>query len=421
MALNSGKLAGKTAFISGASRGIGRAIALKFARDGANVVIAAKTATAHPKLPGTIYTTAAEVESAGGRALPCIVDIREEDAVRKAVDDAVKTFGGIDILVNNASAISLTGTLETPMKKYDLMNSINARGTYLCSQACLPYLKQSKNGHILNISPPLSMHPVWFKNHTAYTIAKFGMSMCVLGMAEEFREAGVAVNALWPRTAIATAAVEMLGGEDLMSKSRKPEIMSDAAYAMVTRNSRNYTGKFMIDDDVLKECGITNLDEYSWVPGAELAPDYFIDESIEYFMGRSMGTVVEKDTATSNTNPGQVQTVFDQISTAITPELCDQVKAVYMFELTTGGGEEAGSWVVDMKHAPGGVSKDQPSAQAPTCTLVMDCNDFIKMFKGELNSMQAFMSGSLKIKGDMAQALKLEKLMKSVQQPKSKL
>merc|ERR1712168_83123 len=249
--MNTGKLAGYTIFITGASRGIGKAIGLKAAKDGANIVIAAKTAQAHPKLPGTIYTAAKEIEDAGGKCLPCVVDIRDEANVNEAVEEAVKTFGGIDMLINNASAISLTGTLATPMKKYDLMNQVNARGTYLCSRACLPHLlnskKSGKQPHILNISPPLSMKPIWFKNHTAYTIAKYGMSMCVLGMSAELQDSGIAVNALWPKTAIITAAMEMLGGgsDGVAAQCRTPDIMADAAYAILTKPAE-FTGNFVI-------------------------------------------------------------------------------------------------------------------------------------------------------------------------------
>jgi len=413
MALNTGKLAGKTAFISGASRGIGKAIALKFAKDGANVVVAAKTAIAHPKLPGTVYTAAQEIEDAGGKALPCIVDIRDESAVKNSVDEAVKKFGGIDILVNNASAISLTGTLETSMKKYDLMNSINTRGTYLCSQACLPYLKQSKNPHILNISPPLSMNPIWFKNHTAYTIAKYGMSMCAIGMAEEFRDEGIAVNGLWPRTAIATAAVEMLGGEELSSKSRKPDIMADAAYVIVTRNSRNYTGNLTIDDIVLGEIGMTNFDEYAVVPGNELAPDYFIDDALEYF-GLQKSKIL-KPKSSSAPKGDNIQDIFSKMTAIMNEEMVQKVNTIYAFELS-----EAGRYVVDLKNGAGSVIEGSADGVDPSCTLVMSDADFGKMFRGELNSMQAFMTGKLKIKGDMTQAMKLEKLMKTVQ-AKSKL
>ena len=269
-------LKGKTLFITGASRGIGKAIALRAARDGANIVIAAKTTEPHPKLPGTIYTAAEEIEKAGGRALPCMVDIRDEQQIAAAVAKAVETFGGIDILVNNASAISLTGTLDTPMKRYDLMHGINTRGTFACSQACIPYLKKSSNPHILNNSPPLNMEARWFAPHVAYTMAKFGMSMCVLGMAEELKSDGIAVNALWPRTVIATAAVQnLLGGDEAMRGSRSPEIMADAAYAILTKPSREFTGNFCIDEEVLRAEGVTDFSRYQQ-PGAELLPDYFL-------------------------------------------------------------------------------------------------------------------------------------------------
>jgi citronellol/citronellal dehydrogenase len=273
-------LRGKTLFITGASRGIGHAIGLRAAQDGANVVIAAKTTEPHPKLPGTIYTAAEDFEKAGGKALPIAVDIRDDAAVYAAVEKAVATFGGIDILVNNASAISLTGTLETPMKRYDLMHHINTRGTFLCSQACIPHLKKAANAHILNLSPPLSMKEKWFSGHVAYTMAKYGMSMCVLGMAGEFRGAGIAVNALWPRTAIATAAVRnLLGGEAAMRGSRTPEIVADAAYAILNKHSRDAanTGNFYIDEDVLRAEGVTDFTKYAVDPSADLIPDFFVD------------------------------------------------------------------------------------------------------------------------------------------------
>ncbi|MFP2896554.1 SDR family oxidoreductase [Corallococcus sp. 4LFB] len=270
-------LQGKTLFITGASRGIGKAIALRAARDGANIVIAAKTTDPHPKLPGTIYSAAKEIEEAGGKALPCVVDIRDEAQIHAAVAKAVETFGGIDILVNNASAISLTGTLETPLKRFDLMHGINTRGTFACSQACIPYLKKSSNPHILNNSPPLNMEPRWFGPHVAYTIAKYGMSLCALGMAEELKDDGIAVNTLWPRTVIATAAVQnLLGGDDTIKGSRTPEIMADAAYAILTKPSRSFTGNFCIDDEVLRAAGVTHFDKYQSVPGAELLPDFFL-------------------------------------------------------------------------------------------------------------------------------------------------
>ena len=268
-------LKGRTIFITGASRGIGSAIALRCAGDGANVVIAAKTAQAHPKLKGTIHSVAAQVEEAGGHALPLQLDIRDEAAVEAAVRRAVQTFGGIDALVNNASAISLSGTLATPMKRYDLMQDINARGTYACSQACLPYLIKSDNPHILTLSPPLNLDPKWFAPHVAYTIAKYGMSMCTLGMAREFASKGVAVNSLWPRTTIATAAVEVYFPESLQA-SRKPQIMADAAHVILTADSRTTTGNFFIDEDVLRDSGVTDFDRYALNPGGRLQTDLFL-------------------------------------------------------------------------------------------------------------------------------------------------
>ena len=270
-------LKGKTLFITGASRGIGLAIARRAARDGANIVIAAKTSSPHPKLAGTIYSAAEEVEQAGGKALPLMVDIRQDEQLQAAVKQAVERFGGIDILVNNASAISLTGTLETPMKKFDLMFGVNVRGTYATTQACLPELLKAKNPHVLTLSPPLNMKPRWFESHVAYTMAKYGMSMCVLGMAEEFRDKGVAFNALWPRTTIATAAVNMLGGQDMMEASRTVDIMSDAAHAILTRESRSCTGNFFIDEDLLRQTGVTDFDPYLVKPGTQPLPDFFLD------------------------------------------------------------------------------------------------------------------------------------------------
>ncbi len=275
-------LKNKTLFVSGASRGIGLAIAKRAAHDGANIILAAKTAEPHPKLPGTIYTAAEEIVEAGGEALPVICDIRDEENVRNAVNKGVDHFGGIDICINNASAIQLTGTLQTDMKRYDLMNQINARGTFLVSKVCLPHLLKSDNPHILNLSPPLDMDPKWFGPHVAYTMAKFGMSLCVLGMAEEFKDDGVAVNALWPRTAIATAAIKnALGGDEVMNISRFPEIMGDAAYVILTKNSREFTGNFCIDDNLLAENGVTDFSKYADVPFDNLAPDFFVPDDIE--------------------------------------------------------------------------------------------------------------------------------------------
>ena len=275
-------LKNKTLFVSGASRGIGLAIAKRAAKDGANIILAAKTAEPHPKLPGTIYTAAEEIEEVGGKALPVVCDIRDEENVRNAVNKGLGHFGAIDICINNASAIQLTGTLQTDMKRYDLMNQINARGTFLVSKVCLPHLIKSDNPHILNLSPPLDMDPKWFGPHVAYTMAKFGMSLCVLGMAEEFKEEGVAVNALWPRTAVATAAIKnALGGDSIMNISRSPEIMADAAHVILTKNSREFTGNFCIDDNLLADNGVTDFSQYAEVPFAELAPDFFVPDYVE--------------------------------------------------------------------------------------------------------------------------------------------
>jgi citronellol/citronellal dehydrogenase len=274
-------LQGKTLFITGASRGIGLAIALRAARDGANIAIAAKSDRPNPKLPGTIHTAAAEIEAAGGKALPMQVDIRDENLVADAAKRCADRFGGIDILVNNASAISLTGTLETQMKRFDLMFGVNVRGTFVSSQACLPYLKQSaqagRNPHILNLSPPLSMKAQWFAPHVAYTMAKYGMSMCVLGMAQEFKADGIAVNALWPRTIIATAALNVIAMAD-PKLGRTPDIMADAAHAVLTRDAKQCTGNFFIDDEVLRAQGVTDLDKYAVTPGNKnFVPDFFVD------------------------------------------------------------------------------------------------------------------------------------------------
>lgn len=274
-------LAGKRIFITGGSRGIGLAIALRAAKDGASVAIAAKTTEVNPKLPGTIFTAAEEIRAAGGRAFPIQCDIRDEEQIAKAIAQTADEFGGIDILINNASAINLTRTEQTPAKRFDLMFDVNVRGTFLTSQTAIPHLRKSaeegRNPHILNLSPPLSMKPKWFKNNLAYTMAKYGMSMCVLGMSEEFRREGIAVNALWPRTAIDTAALAMIPGVDL-STCRKPEILADAAHAILNRISRDCTGNFFIDDEVLAAEGVTDLDHYSVVPGTtEFLTDFFLD------------------------------------------------------------------------------------------------------------------------------------------------
>jgi len=277
-----GSLTGKTLFITGASRGIGLAIALRAARDGANIAIAAKTTAPHPTLPGTIYTAATEIERVGGRALPIACDIRIDTAVAAAVEATVAHFGGVDICVNNASAIGLTGTLQTPMKRFDLMLGVNVRGTFATSRACLPYLQRAaaagRNPHILNLAPPLNLDPKWFRDHVAYTIAKYGMSLCVLGMAEEFRSDGVAVNALWPRTTIATAALAMLPGMmERIAQTRKPEIVAEAALVIFGRDARTTTGNFFIDEDVLRTAGVSDFEPYAMETGHPLIPDLFVD------------------------------------------------------------------------------------------------------------------------------------------------
>ncbi|XP_061149698.1 hydroxysteroid dehydrogenase-like protein 2 isoform X1 [Syngnathus typhle] len=435
---NGGKLAGRTLFITGASRGIGKAIALKAAKDGANVVIAAKTAQAHPKLPGTIYSAAQEVENLGGKALPCVVDIRDERQVEDAVRKAVDKFGGIDILVNNASAISLTGTLSTPMKKVDLMLGINLRGTYMTSKMVIPHLLKSSSAHILNLSPPLNLNPVWFKNHTAYTMAKYGMSMCVLGMAEEFR-GQIAVNALWPRTAIQTAAMDMLGGEGVAKQCRTADIMADAAYAVLTR-PKTFTGHFLVDEDVLREEGVRDMDQYAvqpgrlhadcpalpclalsavvsrcptdWSAGHPLLPDFFLDETPEALaqqMEQHGATPAFKPPSASATSSpgGPIESTFEVIRGVLNEDLVKSTKALYRFDLS---GEHAGVWFLDLKSGAGSAGPGQPHAE-PDVVMTMDSADFSKMFAGKLKPTMAFMSGKLRIAGDMTLAIKLEKMM----------
>ncbi|KAJ8286479.1 hypothetical protein GJAV_G00039680 [Gymnothorax javanicus] len=407
---NTGKLAGCTLFITGASRGIGKAIALKAAKDGANVVIAAKTAQAHPKLPGTIYTAAEEIEAAGGKALPCVVDVRDEQQISDAVEQAVQKFGGIDILVNNASAINLTGTLQTPMKKVDLMLGINLRGTYLTSKLCIPHLLKSKNAHILNLSPPLNLNPIWFKNHTAYTMAKYGMSMCVLGMAEEFR-GSIAVNALWPKTAILTAAMDMLGGAGVGNQCRKVSIMADAAYSMLSKPT-SYTGNFAIDEDVLRQEGIKDFDVYAVAPGHPLLPDFFLEEApeeLEKKMEEGGASLAFKSGTTTSESPsgGPIAETFKIIKGILSPDVVKSTQGVYKFELS---GDHPGIWYIDLKNDSGSVGSGEPPVKADV-VMSMDSADFTKMFSGKLKPTMAFMSGKLKIKGDMTLAIKMEKMM----------
>ncbi|NWQ78162.1 HSDL2 protein, partial [Columbina picui] len=399
------KLAGCTLFITGASRGIGKAIALKAAKDGANIVIAAKTAEPHRTLPGTIYTAAAEIEAAGGKALPCIVNVREEEQIINAVEKAVKTFGGIDILVNNASAISLTGTLETETKKVNLMMEVNVRGTYLTSKTCLPYLKKSRNPHILNLSPPLNLNPMWFKNHCAYTISKYGMSMCVLGMAEEFK-GEVAVNALWPKTAIHTAAMDMLGGSGVEKQCRKTDILADAAYCILTK-PKSFTGNFIIDEDLLREEGVKDFDVYAIAP----------EKNNVILVGASQTFKEEKKLSgsqpegpkvnTESTSAKPVAETFRVIQGAMSEEYVKTTQGVFQFELS---GNEGGTWYIDLKTKGGSAGFGKPPVTADVF-MSMSSDDFVKMFTGKLKPTLAFMSGKLRIKGNMALALKLEKML----------
>lgn len=404
-------------FITGASRGIGKAIALKAARDGANIVVAAKTAEAHPKLPGTIYTAAAEIEAAGGKALPCIVDVRDEQQVRNAVKAAADKFGGIDIVINNASAISLTNTPMTDMKRYDLMHNINTRGTFLVSKECLPYLQKSSHPHILNISPPLNMSPFWFGMHVAYTMAKYGMSMCVLGMSHEFKDFGIGVNALWPRTAIHTAAIEMLTGPESATWSRKPDIMADAAYEVLCRDPKQATGKFYVDEDVLREAGVNDFTDYACVKenADKLMPDFFLEVPPEiiakYGPLASEGQKKEAAKGAATSKPGgKIEGLFQKIEAMLSEDIVKKTNAVYQFNVK---GDEAGIWHCDLKNGKGAVGKGEPPVPADA-TLTMDGKNFFDMFAGKLKPASAFMTGKLKISGDLKKAMALEKLMGSL-------
>lgn len=403
-------------FITGASRGIGKAIALKAARDGANIVVAAKTAEPHPKLPGTIYTAADEIEKAGGRAFPCVVDVRDEQQVRTAVQQAAAKFGGIDIVVNNASAISLTNTPDTEMKRYDLMHSINTRGTFLVSKECLPYLQKSNHAHILNISPPLSMKAKWFGPHVAYTMAKYGMSMCVLGMAAEFKDRGIAVNALWPRTAIHTAAIEMLTGPDSASWSRKPEIMADAAYVILSREPKQFTGQFFIDDEVLESVGVKDLTDYACVRenADNLMVDFFVEAKGAQGDSASAPEPSAAAAPAADTGDDKIPQLFKKIESLLSPEIVGKTQAVYQFNIS---GDKQSTWFLDLKNGSGACGNGTPPG-APDATLSMNSNNFFDMFSGKLKAAPAYMSGKLKISGDFQKALKLEKLMKAL---KSKL
>jgi len=420
--LNTGKLAGKVIYITGASRGIGLEIAKNAARDGAKIVVAAKTAEPHPKLPGTIYTAAKEIEALGGQALPVVVDVRSEDAIQESVETAVKHFGGIDILINNASAISLTGTQETSMKTFDLMHQINTRGTYLVSKLCLPYLKESaikgRNPHILNNSPPLSMRPIWFKNHVAYTMAKIGMSMCVLGMAEEFKDVGIGVNAIWPKTAIITAAMDMLGGEDISNNCRTPQIMADAAYVILTRDARNFSGNFCVDETVLREIGMTDFSPYLGKGATEenLMPDFFLDEYLVHLGllsddGQDSKPILKETAPPKAAGSGDpIEAVFMKLDAMIDEEIIKKTKSVFTFNVS----DQKSDWYLDLKNGTGGWGKGLGDQKADA-HFTLSSTNFDKMFTGKLKPTTAFMSGKLKISGNMASAMKLEKLMGKLQ------
>jgi len=421
-----GSLKGKTLFISGASRGIGKAIALKAARDGANIIIGAKTATTHHKLAGTIYTAAKEIEEAGGKCLPCVMDVREEEQVKNAIEAGIKAFGGLDICVNNASAISLTGTLETEMKKFDLMMNINTRGTFLASRVCLPHLLKSSNPHILNISPPLNLNPRWFKDHTAYTIAKYGMSLCVLGMAEEFRDKRVAVNALWPRTAIYTAAMDMSAGSQVKANCRTEDIVADAAHVILSQPSASFTGNFLIDDDVLKSVGVTDFESYSCVPGSELMPDFFLDETTKDSKSSSLTFPSSSTSSTSSSSTGssssssssqltetdkKVKEVISNAKKAITPSMMQDVRGYFVLELK-GNDQEISQtqYYLDLKNGTGDAGEGKgPSPPAEPVVMKCSVDDFFGLFSGNLSPTRAFMTGRLKITGSMGQAQRLIK------------
>ena len=386
-------------------------------------MIGAKTADPHPKLKGTIYTAAKEgmvtnwckqilmlltiinaVEDAGGKCLPIQLDIRDEEQVKKAIDATVQKFGGLDVLVNNASAISLTNTSDTTMKRYDLMHSVNARGTFLVSKYASEHLKKSSHGHILTLSPPLDMRPQWFKPHVAYSMAKYGMSMCVLGMAEEFKDSGVAVNALWPRTTIWTAAMEMLGGDHAKNHCRKEEIMSDAGYAILTKNPREFTGNFCIDEEVLRNEGITDFEQYAVTPGEKLSADFFLPE--KYLEGLTSLYDLSSEGSSESTGSSGAEPaskVFEEMAGRVNDEVKKEINAVMAFVIS------GKNWFVDAHSTrPFQVTREEKAK--PDVTFIMDDETFMKMASGETKAANAFMSGKLKVKGNLAIAMKAEKI-----------
>uniref|UniRef100_A0A0R3RZ60 Hydroxysteroid dehydrogenase-like protein 2 n=1 Tax=Elaeophora elaphi TaxID=1147741 RepID=A0A0R3RZ60_9BILA len=401
--ITTGKFAGRTVIITGASRGIGKEIALKLAKDGANIVVAAKTAKPHPKLPGTIYSAVEDIEKAtfffaGGKGLACIVDVRDEQSVTRAVSETIKKFGGIDILINNASAISLSGTLETTMKKFDLMHQINARGTFLMSQKCIPFLKNGKNPHILNISPPLNMAKEWFANHVAYTMAKYGMSMCVLGMHEELRPFRIAVNALWPKTAIWTAAMDMISSGTVQNNCRKSTIMADAAYALLSRDSANYTGNFAIDDEILREEGIEDFDQYAFDPGATLLRDFFVPDVAETMGSKTTVSILSLDI------------MINEAKQRITPDIVQKVAAIYKFDVIED--QKIRSIYFNLKNGQGGIYISLNNTEKVDVHFIADLQTTCKLFSGEMSPILAVAFGKLKIEGNKEKALLFSQLFK---------
>lgn len=385
---------------------LGKAIALKFAKDGANVVVAAKTVEPHPKLEGTIHSTAKEVEEAGGKSLAVQLDLRDEETVKSAIDKTVERFGGIDLLVNNASAIFIAQTEDTPMKRFDLMNTINVRGSFMASKYAIPHLRKSANPHIINLSPPPEFKPQWFSQHTAYTMSKYGMTLSAYGLASELK-GSIGVNTLWPKTAIWTAAMNMLAGEDSRKGSRKPSIVADAAYAIACRD-KSVSGNFFIDEEVLKEEGVENFEQYAEVPGSTLLPDFFLPDSVLKDFGSSAiegfaGQISVGGRTTEKKDESPVAAVFVAASGVMTDDIKDDINATLHFVISDK------SWTLISKRGePFQVKSEKP--EKADVTLTTDDATFLKMAKGETKPTSAFMGGKLKVKGSMGLALKVEKL-----------
>lgn len=385
---------------------VGKAIALKFAKDGANVVVAAKTVEPHPKLEGTIHTTAKEVEDAGGKSLAVQLDLRDEETVKSAIEKTVDRFGGIDLLVNNASAIFIAPTEDTPMKRFDLMNSINVRGTFMMSKYAIPHLRKASNPHIINLSPPPEFKPQWFSQHTAYTMSKYGMTLSAYGMASELK-GSIGVNALWPKTAIWTAAMNMLAGEDSRKGSRKPSIVADATYAIACRD-KSVTGNFFIDEEVLKEEGVKDFEQYAVVPGNPLLPDFFLpDQVLKDFDANALSGFAKQISvgggSSKKSEDGPIAAVFASASNVMTDEMKDDINATLHFVISDK------NWTLISKRGEAFQVKNEKPEKADVI-LTTDDATFLKMAKGETKPTSAFMGGKLKVKGSMGLALKVEKL-----------